>query len=229
MRNVKLFGQLLALLSGLLFFAGCQQDDVAAPIEERNTLSASSMTLYGLSPTNDLYTYRTGSPPQLVSEVELKGMSAGETMVAIDIRPSTKQLFGVSDQDIIYTINATDGTVTKISQEPFKPSLEGTTIGMDFNSATDKLSLLSDAQQHLILDPVSGQVVGSGLPSKFPTNGTAIVVNTIYNIDVAEGRLTKQDMSTGSSAIVGSTRIRMNGEGGFDVNQKGTAMGVFLS
>src|SRR5687768_11627168 len=90
MRNLKLFGQFLAILIGFLFFAGCQQEEIMSPvndaaIDERN-LSAypSNVTFWGIDSSRALYKYTSGPPATLVSSYTISGLRDGENLMAID-------------------------------------------------------------------------------------------------------------------------------------------------
>ncbi len=245
MRNFKLFGQLLTLCTGLLFFTGCQQDESVSPlngsIEERNssTTAYPNVLFYGLGPSNELYTYRSGPPATEVSSVMITGLRTEEFILAIDVRPATRGLYGVSNQSMIYTINGSTGVATAVSQTPFTPAIEGSTIGFDFNPMVDRMRLVTDKGQNLRIHPTTGQVVGVDLA----INGPVVAVNSVaysnnnagasgtslYDVDVLEGKLYRQNANAGSLVLVGSTGLTIVGEGGFDISRTGAALGVYLA
>src|SRR5688572_15761132 len=159
MKNLKLFSQVLVLLTGLLFFVGCQQDAISpADLDERTTTTTAypNVNVYGLGTANELYLYRSGPPATYVSTTMITGLRDGEQMLAIDFNPLNGKLYGVSSTDMIYTINlgtsfgsAPAGSVTAVSQTPFTPSLEGTTVAMDVNPRTGQIHLITDKGQNL--------------------------------------------------------------------------------
>lgn len=252
MRNLKSISQLLALLSGLLFFVGCQQDEQIVPqsIDERGTplVGASpNLGFYTLGPANELYFYYSGPPATLFSTSQITGLrDSGELILAIDIQPRTGFIYGVSNLDRIYWIR-TDASSNPhnpmtqaflVSQEPFKPALEGTTVGMDFDSKSDRISLVTDEGQRLVIDPNTGQVVmtdvvgvhgstvklngSASYTTSYTTSGTSS--STAYHMDAFEGKLYKQTVGQQSLTLVGSTGLTIEGDGGFDISRKGTAM-----
>lgn len=253
MRNLKLFGQFLILLSGLLFF-GCQQEEIINPdntsIDERNTFTPAypNMTFFGLGTANELYMYRSGPPATLLSNTVIRGLREGELMMAIDFRPATKTLYGVSNMNYIYTISTSTsfgsvpmGTATRVSDTPFSPGIEGSMVGFDFDPRADRIRIVTDKGQNLRIDPNTGQVVGIDLAVSGQTvaiNGIAYSSNyytgsftssLLYDIDVLEGKLYRQNPMGGSLTLVGSTGLTISGEGGFDISSKGVAMGTFLA
>jgi len=252
MRNLKLFGQMLALMTGLLFFAGCQKDDAASPansIDERSTTTyVSSMNLYGLGPSNELYSYRSGPPATYMSETQIRGLRDGETMLAIDVRPATKTLYGVSSMSALYKIDPATGMATPAAQSgvgtsgstsptTFTPTLDGTTVAMDFNPQMDRLKVMTDKGQNLTINPTTGQVTNVGITTSptyginsiaYSNNFTGTAGTSLYDIDAFSGQLFRMS-STGSQTLVGTTGLTMTGEGGFDISRSGQAVGAFLA
>jgi hypothetical protein len=166
MKNFKLFAQMLALLSGLLFFAGCQQEEIATPnssIGERgdasfSTYSAPSMTFFGLGTENQIYKYNT-NPVELQNVAPLKGLRPGERMLAIDYRSTNGILYGLSSLNILYKIDPISGAVTVVGQ--ITSSLDGDEVGFDFIPKEDRISVMTNTGQTLKIDPNTGAVVGS--------------------------------------------------------------------
>lgn len=247
MRNLKLFGQFFVLMSGILFFTGCQQDETVAPIDERSTTaySAPSVNFYGLGTANELYSYRSGPPATLISEVPIRGLRDGESMVAIDVRPSTKALYGVSNLSSLYTINPSTGMATPVSTSglgtsgsstTFNPLLDGSAVGMDFNPKTDRITLLTDKGQQLTVSPTSGQVIQAAGPSSNVITGVNSIAysnsttsttsgSTMYGVNRTDGKLYRL---SSTPTAVGSTGMTMTEDGGgFDISRTGTALGVY--
>src|SRR5687768_3757896 len=252
MKNLKFFFGLLLLTIGLLFFIGCNQEENATPmddalIEERATTTPyyPNIIFYALGTNNELYKYRSGPPAYQLSSVILKGLRDDEFMVGIDFRPLNKKLYGVSNLNYIYMINlnlepgAAYAIVTQISQTPFSPGIEGECVGFDFNPMTDRISLVTDKGQNLRIHPVTGQVAGTDII----LNGPAAAVNsvaysnnyvgafgsTLYDIDILGGKMFRQNPTTGSLTLIGSTGLTIYGDGGFDIARTGTAMAVLLA
>ncbi|HUR29867.1 MAG TPA: DUF4394 domain-containing protein [Saprospiraceae bacterium] len=238
MKSFKLLGQFLAIISGLLFFIGCQQESVSpdnAQIEERGSTTTvayyPSVGFYALSTSNMIYTYRSGPPATIISKAQVTGLGDGEVLLAIDVRPATRVLYGVTNMNNIYSIRVSSGlaSATKVSQVPFKPGIQGTTIGFDFNPTTDKISLITNANQNLKIDPVTGQVLSSDGYIKIPVTGSAYWGSTLYDIESSEGKLYRQDPASGFLTYVGSTGLSIKGDGGFDISSNGQALAVFMA
>lgn len=61
--------------------------------------------IYGVTTTNLLISFNSGTPGTILSSVAVTGLQAGETIVGIDFRPATKQLYGLGNTSRLYTIN----------------------------------------------------------------------------------------------------------------------------
>src|SRR5687767_2275273 len=157
MKNFRLLSQLLAITAGILFFTSCQQEETLsnAAIDDRTTLvgSQTNINFYGLGPTNELYQYRS-SPFTQLQATTISGLRDGELLLAIDSRPSTRQLYGITNQDALYSIRISGfqpftAMATKITIDSFKPSLEGTLRAMDFDPSSGSIKVVTDSGQNL--------------------------------------------------------------------------------
>jgi hypothetical protein len=238
----KLFNFSAAVLTGLLFTTGCSTDDGVKPlddsqIEARGLISGipPNTPLIGLSPTNELVNLLSGPPAVDMGTVAITGLRSDETMLAIDTRPKTKQLFGVSDYNIIYRIDPVTGVATPVSPNGFTPVIDGKMVGFDFNPADDLIRLITDSGQNLRISPITGAVVGvdvniNSFTAAINASAYTPVLSgkaTLYDIDIAGGYLYKQfSPNTGILQLVGSTGYEFTGEGGFDITSSNIAFAV---
>lgn len=235
---LKLLSPGIALLFSLLVMVGCQKEEGALPqnnaaIEERaDVVSASGLksttVIYGLSAENEIVTFMFGPPVTETSSFPITGLRDGESIIAIDIRPSTKQVFGVSDMSLLYTINPSTGVATAVSGIPFSPALTGTMVGMDFQTSADVIRIVTDTDQNLRISPTTGAVVAVDRPispSTASINGIAYAGTgssssfsaSLYDLNAADGTLYYQADSRGGLMKIGSTGLFITGEGGFDI------------
>ncbi len=171
---------------------------------------ASALAVYGVTTTNSLVRFDSASPGTINSTVGVTGLNAGATLLGIDFRPANGQLYGVSSDSRLYTINLSSGAATAIGS-PGGFTLNGTAFGFDFNPVPDRSRVTSNADQNLRLNPISGalaatdpdlayavgdvnagfnpNVVGSAYTNSF--NGT--LTTTLYNIDSALDILVTQN------------------------------------
>ncbi len=113
-----------------------------------------SRTIYGISSGN-LISFNSASPGTILSTVALSGLGTGETILGIDFRPATGELFALGSLSRLYTINLTTGAATQVgSNGAF--TLSGTKFGFDFNPTVDRIRVTSDLDQNLRLNPNNG-------------------------------------------------------------------------
>jgi hypothetical protein len=128
--------------------------------------ASAAETVYGLTAADKLVTFSSDRPGSTSTPVAITGLLAGETLVGVDVRPATGQLYGVGKLGTdgrLYRIDAVTGAATRITTTPF--TLTGVDFGVDFNPVPDRLRIVSDADQNLRLNPNTGNA---------PTNDLAI-------------------------------------------------------
>src|SRR5206468_4839348 len=125
------------------------------------------------------------------------GLQAGETILGIDVRPTTGQLFGLGSTSRVCVINPMNGAATAVGA-PFTPALNGTRFGFDFNPTVDRIRVTSNTGQNMRLNPSTGAVaaVDTPLSSLFGLEGSAYTNSagtatstTLYGIGSVTGQL----------------------------------------
>jgi trimeric autotransporter adhesin len=196
----------------------------------------SAATVLVLTSDNHLVSFKPTTPGTIDSDVTVTGLQGTETIVGIDVRPSTGQLYAVTDQGHVYTVDATtgavSGTVTLAANPvdtlaPVYAGLSGTRFGLDFSSVDGLLRVQSETGQNLRVDVDTGlvsadpnfasgvQIVGSAYSNDY----SGATTTTHYELDVASGSLVRQTSIAGALATVGAfnagTTFQL--EGGFDI------------
>lgn len=116
-------------------------------------------TIYAVTSNNTLLTFDSATPGT-TSSVAITGLQSGESVLAIDLRPATGQLYGLGSTSRLYTINPATGAATAVDG-PFSPVLSGTAFGFDFNPVVDRIRVVSDVGQNFRLNPDTGTVAGT--------------------------------------------------------------------
>jgi len=157
----------LSAVSAVTLLAGCNDDQLA--IGSGRTGDAVALTASG-----KLLTFNRSELANLVSSVSITGLASGESLLGIDVRPTDRLLYGVSNLANIYTINdatgvatlrfplkagaATTVTCADGAPAPFT-ALDGTEFGLDFNPQADRLRLASDNGQNLRINVDDGAAI----------------------------------------------------------------------
>lgn len=178
---------------------------------------AHAVLLYATSGT-DIATFDSGATG-VVSSIPVLGLQGGETLVGLDVRPSTNVLYGVGSSSRLYTINPLTGNATQVGTAGAF-TLNGTNFAVDFNPVPDAIRVISNTGQNLRLSPSTGALLGTDTSispagvtitgGAYDRNGPGNGTTTLYAIDSTNGVLTTVGSVNGSpntpnTGIVGPT------------------------
>lgn len=124
------------------------------PLERRTLMSV----VVALQPKNVLLSVDSANPAEVLATTKVKGLAKRESLVGIDYRPATGELFGVGNSSQLYRIDLTGGTATKVGGT-FSALLVGTKFGVDFEPTTDLIRIVSDSDQNMRVQPTDGAVI----------------------------------------------------------------------
>ena len=227
----------LAIVTIAFSILSCDMEQLASPQNEMKDFAGAPSAakapkgtfFYGLGENNEITGFTSGNPLKEHGTVSITGLQTSETILAIDYRPATGQLYGVSDMSRLYIINPTTGVATAVSMTPFTPAIAGTNVGFDFNPTVDRIRLVTDQDQNLRLNPNTGAVAATDLPLN-PGNPEVVAVayinsfagatsTVLYDINVADDMLYRQfPPNNGTLVPVGPLGVLATGEGGFDIS-----------
>ncbi len=240
--NWKLFSLGLVVLTALFSVTGCSNEEEVRPagaeIQTRGPilggggggLGGGGAALIGLSPNNQLYHISVGPPAQVTNIIPIGGLRQAEVIIAIDTRPSTKELFGVSNNNLLYKIDKNTGVTRQVSTAPIPFDLSGGLIGIDFDPQLDQIRLILVDGSNFRISPLNGALISTdaslgSFPMKF--NGIAYTVPTTlsgtgkaacYGIDLAgDGLWQLTDPINGTVKFLGKTGYNWTTEGGFEI------------
>ncbi len=191
--------------------------------------------IWALTVANHLVSFRADAPSTMISDIAVTGLQASENLVGITLRPTTGELFGVGSTSRIYKI-APSGAATAVGTMPFAPTLAGANFGVDFNPVVDRIRLVSDQEQNLRLNQLTGAVAATD-PNINPagevvavayTNDqlypTAATKTTLYVIDSASDKLGRQggvdgtpSPNLGAITEIGALGVDTDTRVGFDI------------
>lgn len=135
-----------------------------------------AVPLLALTPSNNLLRFETSAPQFVQSLTTVTGLQPSEKLLAIDFRPATGQLYGITDLSQLYVINPNTGAATRVGPGSFNPplSLGGIRgwmidLGFDFDPVSDRIRVVTGTGQNLRLNPDTGTVVSVDTPLAFAT------------------------------------------------------------
>jgi hypothetical protein len=157
----------------------------------------------------------------------LTGLLASETIVGLDFRPANGQLYAITNQSRLVTINPSNGALAAVGAV-LTPAISGTTFGFDFNPTVDRIRLVSNTGQNLRLHPDLGTVVftdgnlNPGTPSvnaaAYTNSVAGATTTTLFVIDSATDMLyTQNPPNAGTLVPVGALGINVDADSGFDI------------
>lgn len=219
---------LVGLLTGATVLTAASS---AAGTPGTDGLGAAGLTADGRS----LAFFHTERPGDVLVLDPISGLEGDTRFVGIDFRPQDEMIYGVGDQGGIYT--GQPGTADALKVGQLSVALEGTSFGVDFNPAANRLRVVSDTGQNLrhnIDDPAAPfTTTVDGTLTTPPAEGAAAGITaaayTNNDLDAATGTtlfdlssVTDQVMlqspaNSGQLAATGALTVDTASNAGFDI------------
>lgn len=171
---------------------------------------------YAVDASSNLHIFNFNAPGTPISKA-IANLQPSETILGIDMRPATGQLYALGSTGRIYTLNTSSGAATMVGVGP-AAVLNGTDFGFDFNPVPDRIRIVSNTGQNLRVNPNDGLLAATdtslnpGTPNitavaylnSFP--GTATTV--LYDIDLSTDMLyTQNPPNNGTLVSIGSLGV----------------------
>ena len=201
--------------------------------------TARAAVVYGLTDENDLISFDSANPTDLLSASAITGLG-GQDLLGIDFRPANGVLYGVGNFGGVFRIDPATGVAVQASA--LNVPLSGSRFGLDFNPIPDRLRIVSDTGQNLRVNVDTGAVtvdtplnygpnqpgatgdapivVGAAYTNSFPPSPRTDPATTLYGIDVrsSEDRLVIQSPpNAGVLTVVGPLGLDASSLQGFDI------------
>jgi hypothetical protein len=100
--------------------AGRRRGPGVKPLEDRRVPS----TLVALSTGNQLLASDSGAPGTVQGRLPVTGLQPGESLLGIDFRPSTGQLYGLGSSDRLYVIDTNSGAAAAVGTGSFRRAVQ---------------------------------------------------------------------------------------------------------
>ncbi|MGW2202085.1 DUF4394 domain-containing protein [Streptomyces sp. NPDC001774] len=190
----------------------------------------------GLTGDQRLVEFDIRKPSRTWSLGKVSGLSGDTRLVGIDFRVQNEKLYGVGDKGGVYTLSTTNAKAVKVSQ--LTVALSGSTFGVDFNPAANRLRVISDTGQNLrhnIDDPaapltttVDGTLTNPTMPPSTAMGVTgaaytnndlsAATATTLFDLDTMADRISLQSpANAGTLAPTGNLGVDAALDAGFDI------------
>jgi hypothetical protein len=197
--------------------------------------SALAERVYAVTQNQTLISFDSATPGTILSGTALWNTQSNERIRGIDFRPSTNELFALGSFSNLYTINLGTGMATRVGGGSFTPSLNGSSFGFDFNPTIDRIRVVSDANQNLVLNPNTGAAtnatplfyaagdVNQGMDanvvgSAYNNNFVGAATSQLFGLDTGLDVLVRQANSAGTLTTVGPLGVNISDTSGFDIS-----------
>ena len=164
---------------------------------------APNQSFTALAEGNQLLYFEDGNLNAPITALSITGLATGESILSIDYRPATGQLYGLGSNSRIYIINENSGVATPLGTAPFNPAIEGSSASLDFNPTVDRIRVVAETGQNLRLHPETGVVVATdgsingGMNPKigavaYNNSVSGATTTVLFDIDIATDKLYQQ-------------------------------------
>ena len=188
-----------------------QVKDIAVVIDRTVPANVTGKLVYGLTRVNrNLVSFDTDAPGTIRGLMSITGLTAGQSIVGMDMRPATMQLYAMgynaTDSSFqLYTINPTTAAATAVGPGTNKLTLGTGNVGFDFNPTVDRIRVVgANGMNYRIHPDIASVTVDTMLAylSSDPAVGRTPRVGTVAYTNSFKGSTTTQlfgiDDSTGS-------------------------------
>jgi hypothetical protein len=158
--------------------------------------AASADPLAGITGTADLALFDTANPSGLTSRPITGLVTGSETVVGLDTRPATGQLFlitvptGVVANALVrsYTLDPLTANATFVGSIPSTvPGAGEFATGADFNPVVDRLRVVNEVNENFRINPNNGSLAGDDVNLTYSAPATGPVTAVACDRNVAPG------------------------------------------
>jgi hypothetical protein len=190
------------------------------------------LRVIGLTADDELICFNERKPGRAVVIGAITGLTSGDTaLVGIDFRVQDGRLWGVGTAGGVYTIDLETAVATAAGA--LTVPLEGTSFGVDFNPAADRLRIVSDSGQNLRHNVNAGGVtledgdltyappaIATGIAGAAYTNNDLVpaTATTLFDLDPSLDQIALQaPPNNGNLGATGKLNVDGTAPVGFDV------------
>lgn len=175
--------------------------------------------------SNNLHYIDLNAPGTSITK-SISGLQLLETVVGIDMRPATGQLYAMTSAGRIYTISLSSGAATMVGAGPL--AVSGTEFGFDFNPVPDRIRVVSNTGQNLRINPNDGTLAATDTPlnpgtpnvtaAAYTNSFAGATTTTLFDIDTTTDMLYIQNPpNNGTLTAVGALGVNATASNGFDI------------
>lgn len=128
---------------------------------DRTAPALTGVDMYALASNNNLLRFNTSDPSYLISATPVSGLTAGQTLVGMDVRPVDLKLYGIGYNAAtmvarIYTIEPSTGVATPVSADSITNIDLSGRVGVDFNPVADRIRVVTSNNKNYRFNQLNG-------------------------------------------------------------------------
>jgi len=189
-----------------------------------------NLEVVGLTTDQRLICFDETNPSQATTIGTVAGLTVDTSLVGIDFRPASGELYGLGNAGGVYTLNIDTAQATLRSR--LNVALSGSFFGVDFNPVVDRLRIISDNGQNLRANVDDGTTNVDGSLAYTPgTPATGVAgaaytnndsdpntATTLYDIDSMLDQVAIQSpANSGQLVATGKLTVDTTAAIGFDI------------
>lgn len=200
---------------------------------DNNGNGRNELQVIGLTVDQRLICFGENRPSRASTIGTVSGLTQDTALIGIDFRVQDGKLYGVGNAGGVYTLSRTTAAATFVNR--LTVALVGTSFGVDFNPAADRLRVISDTGQNLRHNVNAGGVTindgalsyqapavttATGVTGAAYTNNDldATTATTLYDIDTNLDQVAIQSpANNGTLAATGKLTVDATSVAGFDI------------
>jgi hypothetical protein len=206
-----------------------------------SAIGGNTWSYYLLTDDNKIGLGIESQPNLPTTPVAVNGLTFGDSLVAIDVRPQNGKLYGLATTSVtgevrLYMIDLGSGTpiATPIGNAiVVSPNSIGSDVGIDFNPTVDRLRVVTATSLNLRINPNTGALAASdsaingGTTSvdatAYTNNAPNATVTTQYTLDAASNSLYIQSppnngtQTSGLAVQLNGAPLDFSASSGFDI------------
>jgi hypothetical protein len=208
-----------------------------------------TLRVFGLTDDGRLVRFRAGSSRMERDFGQVWNLMAADTaLIGIDFRVQDRKLYGVGNGGGVYTIDTRTAQATFVNA--LTVPLSGTSFGVDFNPAADRLRIISDTGQNLAHNVNAGGVTAAQgtltytAPPAAPVPATGVTAaaytnndlnqpataTTLFDLDTMLDQIVIQSPpGNGILAATGALGVDAGSSAGFDIYSRLNNAGVAVA
>lgn len=173
----------------------------------------------GLTTDNRIVLFNHATPGTIMTTLNVTGLQQGETLLGIDQRPVSGELFAMGSSNRLYVVSLTTGAATPVGAGPFTPGLtQGVEYGVDFNPTVDRWRVVGSNGENRRFHPDTGAAVATDPNLSYAAGGTPRAVAVAYTNSVPNAPVgsTRQFVIDSAMGILGETGSQAGGNASFN-------------